>query len=461
MKPSSGPAIAGMARRRSDLGLALVLVSLVWLVFRCGGSQVSDSRFTLLIAERLISERTYHLDAVPGVTADPVADLGLELLRNVNGHTYHYFPPGTPLLTVPLFGVGRLFGASVFDERGVYDLGREIRLHRRIAPLLMAALVGVIFFTSRLALDPRWSLVAAGSAAFGSQIWSTASRGLWSHSWGILLVGVAIFLLLRAESGARSSRPALVASLLSWACFCRPLFAIPAAFVGMYLAIARRSELPVYAGVSVGWWLGFVAFSLHFFGSWIPAYYQQAGKLGSSRFVEALAGNLVSPSRGLLVYTPLVWVCAFLVARFWRQIESRRLALLSLAILTAHLLAISSFGHWWGGWSYGSRLTTDLVPWFALLGILGLRGWRRHLESEANAARSPALRALAVAILAASVLINANGALWSRALLWNAEPEIDTHPERLWDWRQPQFLFPFVGSERQRIGEPQEKEILK
>jgi hypothetical protein len=46
-----------------------------------------------------------------------------------------------------------------------------------------------------------------------------------------------------------------------------------------------------------------------------------------------------------------------------------------------------------------------------------------------------------VLLLLASAFINTRGATSHATWLWNMRPlEIDQHPERLWDWRQPQFL---------------------
>ncbi len=433
------PLVTG--RKLRDRTIAIAVFALVFLAFRGGGSQVYDARYSVLIAQRLATQGTFHLDDVPGATADPVDARGAPLLHKVNGRIHHYFPPGTPILTAPLMVVGRLFGATVFDAEGRYDLDRETRLQRRIAPLLMATLVAVIFLTSRVLLDQPTSLVVAAAAAFGSQIWSTASRGLWSHTWGILLVGLAIHGLLRSENGRGPARPARLATALCWAFFCRPTFAIPAVGIALFLAVRRRSELAVFVAVSALWLAGFAAFCLAQYGAVLPPYYDPTSRLESGHFAEALLGNLVSPSRGVLLYTPLVWVCGFLIVRYWRMLVHRDLVITALAITGAHWVAISMFPHWWGGWSYGSRLTTDLVPWFALLGILGLRALRDSGES-----RSRGLRATAWGILAASVLINANGGLWSEAVMWNRTPDVDLHPERLWDWRHPQFLHPFVES---------------
>jgi hypothetical protein len=49
---------------------------------------------------------------------------------------------------------------------------------------------------------------------------------------------------------------------------------------------------------------------------------------------------------------------------------------------------------------------------------------------------------VAFAVLAAwSFLVHFNGATNPRTFAWNHQPvNVDEHPERLWDWRDPQFL---------------------
>jgi len=50
-----------------------------------------------------------------------------------------------------------------------------------------------------------------------------------------------------------------------------------------------------------------------------------------------------------------------------------------------------------------------------------------------------------VVLLLASIAINAFGAADRNTALWNVRPQdIDLHPERNWDWRQPQFLAGFL-----------------
>jgi hypothetical protein len=48
---------------------------------------------------------------------------------------------------------------------------------------------------------------------------------------------------------------------------------------------------------------------------------------------------------------------------------------------------------------------------------------------------------LGALLLVASISINAFGAADRDTALWNIRPQnIDLHPERNWDWREPQFL---------------------
>ncbi|PYS81494.1 MAG: hypothetical protein DMF70_09205 [Acidobacteria bacterium] len=49
--------------------------------------------------------------------------------------------------------------------------------------------------------------------------------------------------------------------------------------------------------------------------------------------------------------------------------------------------------------------------------------------------------AFGAALLLISVGINARGAMNGATAVWNQKPvNVDEHPERVWDWKDPQFL---------------------
>ncbi len=160
--------------------------------------------------------------------------------------------------------------------------------------------------------------------------------------------------------------------------------------------------------------------------------------------MPALLGNLISPSRGLLIYVPILFFVAYLLIRFWRSVARRDLLWLSLVIIISHLVVTSGFVHWWGGFCYGARLTTDLVPWFVLLAIFGIEAMlsesRQKTFHGSFGVRSAQI-AVGGTLLAASIFINGRGAISRATEIWNLQPvDVDQQPARLWSWREPQML---------------------
>jgi hypothetical protein len=93
------------------------------------------------------------------------------------------------------------------------------------------------------------------------------------------------------------------------------------------------------------------------------------------------AGLLLSPARGLLVYSPVAAVALWGMGRVWRDRKWTDLRPVSLAALALFLPAAKRFD-WWGGWSYGYRPIMETVTLLAFLAIpmvAWVRAKRWHL----------------------------------------------------------------------------------
>jgi hypothetical protein len=431
--------------RRHGLGGvgALVAVALFACYLGAANHEAKDSRYALVLSEGLLYRHTFELDRV---FVPPPSD-GAMRLESVAGHLFLYHPPGSSLLSLPFVAALNAFGLTAVTANGHYDRRGEERMQALLAAALMAALVVMVLAMAWPLLPPGWSLAVAAGVALGSPIWSTAALTLWSDTWGDLLLTCAILLLLRLDDDdgdGRNASAVLLATLLCWAYFARPTQSLSLVAAGVYLLLWRRRLVPAFVLTGACWLALFVAYSRHQFSAWVPSYFR-ADRLAFGSFRTGLAANLVSPSRGLLVFVPTLFFVGWLVLRYRRTLPHRRLAGLAVAVVALHLIVVSGYWQWWAGHSYGPRFCLALVPWFALLAILGVRAL---LEEERRALpRAPArgLRWTAAGLLVASILVNAPGALSTAAEHWNAFPvEIDSAPDRVFDWKHPQFLAPIA-----------------
>src|SRR5436190_5735025 len=425
--------------------IALIIFLLAFLLFKSSPLHpINDSKYSMMLSQCLIQYRSFQLDhyAIPRLEAlqrgDYVQNGDIYQIEQVGPHVYYFFPPGSSVLSAPFVLLANAFGISAVKPDKSFNLPGETKIESLLAAFLMAALSAIFFYTARLLLPIRYSLLVTLTGALGTQIWSTASRAMFTDTWAVLLLGLVIFCLLAHETRGTKLRPVLLGTLLAWAYFVYPSYAVHVAAISVYLLfVFNKRELIAYILTGVTWAAGLVLYSWHNFEKVLPSYFRP-GRLLFGKFWTALPGNLISPSRGFLIFVPTAIFVGYLLIRFHRRLSNKRLVLLAVTAMTAQLIVISGFDHWWGGHSYGPRLMTAFGPWLVLLATLGLKAMR---ESTISIGERVAMRALGLVLLAAGFFIHARGANAAATSVWNSLPEnVDLKPERIWDWRQPQFL---------------------
>jgi hypothetical protein len=411
-----------------------------------------DSRWTVHTALSLIGEGDADLDEyLPALERDrfyaiecvlpggrrvyPVTEAG----QCSGGRLYHFYPVAVPVLAAPL--VAALSGTlPVFAPLAARlqpgpprsllegDLAAgSMAVELILASFVVALAAAAVFLLVRRHASPAVAAFAALVFAFATPAWSTGSRALWMHGFSMLLLPVGLLLVARQRW-----LPAGAAFALAF--FVRPTNAVAFAFTAAWaLWTGRRPALGFLLG-ALPVAAVFTAFSLSMYGDWLAPYSlprrSATASLGfHARYFEALLGNLASPARGLLVYSPVL-LFSFHGLRLWlREREMRRPAAWITAVTAAHYLLICSYEDWFGGHSYGPRYFSDLASVLVLpLGSawLGLRRTGRLAFCAA---------------LAAAVFMHAQGAWCWPCVEWNTTPEIiERSSHRLWDWRDPPFL---------------------
>lgn len=407
---------------------------------------VMDSHYSMLLGESLWRHGSFSLDRYFASPARhwPGGATGTNLTYHVyrhGGHVYYAYPPGSSVLSIPLVLAANAAGVTASHPRHGYDPAGERRIEALAAPVVTALAVTLLYLAAARLLDRRRAAVVALAAAFATGLLSTASRVMWSHTWGVCLLSAAILLLVQAETGGRG-RPVLLATILSWLYFTRPTFSVSIAAVTLYVLLKRRRDFPALALAGAAWLAAFVVFSLVTSGTLLPPYYLLGGTLELAHFRAGLAGTLLSPSRGLLVYSPAVLIPVWLVLRNARGLPHMGLAVTAAIAAVLHLASLAAWSIWAAGFCYGARYAVDFMPWLALLAALG---WRAALDASR---RDTFARAAAMAALAVSLGMQTIGAFSDAAWRWNIEPDVvDQDSPRLWSWRDAPYVRPFAKAE--------------
>jgi hypothetical protein len=399
----------------------VVVFCVVLLIYLNSGATTSfDSRWTIPTAKSIIKEGNANLDEYRDQIVSP--DYRVEEIR---GHLYSVFPVGPSLICVPVIWL--------FNDDVVRETYADVE--RLIASLIMAAAAALFYLLAfQVSRNAKAALLIVFVFAFCSSAWSTASRGLWQHGPSILMLTAFLYFVVLAKT-----RPAIIqyASLpLVFSFIVRPTNAISLAAMSIFVLWQHRRYFGRFLAWSLLLVLPFFLYNFSIYHSLLSPYYLPQ-RVGSFRyFLPALAGNLISPSRGFLIFSP---VFAFSIYGLFWKLRSRKWEKLDsfvLAIIIVHWLSISSFSHWWGGHSYGPRFFSDMIPYLTYFLIPAMMAL-----SLLNTVRKKAAVALFVLLMAMSFFIHLRGARTRAVYEWDYTPvDVDAAPQRVWDWHDPQFL---------------------
>ncbi len=415
-------------------GLLLFLVTW-WIFYGSPVHYLSEGQFSLLMDEAILYHRTPDLRAYqvphgsgPGFNGGYPWQLAV-----LNGRVLCIIPWGAALLSLPAVA---LFNAAGFEvaPSHVYSAADEIQIQLMLSAFLCAIVVWLFYETARAMLPVALSLTIALVAALATQIWSNFSRTLSPQTWYLVLITFVIWLVMTDRI-----RPVLLATLLAWAWFVRPTAFPTMLLVGAYVLLeCTNNWFRVVYVVSSIFWIAMFALLMSFFTGRMLSSSFSLQLFTLRGFLTRLHGILFSPSRGLFIYMPLVWAPLYLTVRYQCALPKRRLAVLGITVIASIIAVLASSRIWWGGWSYGPRDLGDIVPWLVLLAILGMRAFLD--DPRLTMHECSALISAGILLAAISVAMNAPGALSPSALSWNAVPNVDDHPDRLWDWQHPQWL---------------------
>ncbi len=396
--------------------------------FGNGHIQSTDCLYVIPSALSLLNECNLDVDeffAKPNSSYKP-SDYQLELIHDRH---YNRYPIGQVLLAVPfVFLANKVVGLGFQSDRSWY-----LHLELIIGCILAAAACLIIFLMACLRLDIWHSLLLSTIFGLGTSVWSTASCGFWQHSPSIFLLTLVLYILVLAEKHQQIIQYVGIPLALSY--LMRPTNALSVAILTLYVWWKYRYYFLTYFLLSSLVAIPFLLFNEFMYHALLSPYYT-LGSLGIPRHIsQAVVGMLISPSRGLFVFSPVLLFSVYGMAISLRRGQYRTLDGLVLLIPIGHLVATALTNPmWWGGHSFGPRIMVDIIPFLAYFLIPVL-----EQSSNWNCTKAVLMWTLLGLSLAFSIFVHFTGAATSLAWSWNIFPtNIDQDTARLWDWGDSQ-----------------------
>ncbi|MDJ0743968.1 MAG: hypothetical protein QNJ32_11465 [Xenococcaceae cyanobacterium MO_167.B27] len=160
-----------------------------------------------------------------------------------------------------------------------------------------------------------------------------------------------------------------------------------------------------------------------------------------NHFITASLGILISPSRGLLVFYPIVFYSLFGAYQVFKHRFCRDEKLIGCMTIASILLLLNYcfFRIWWAGHVYGPRFMTDIMPILCYLLGYCIAGNIIRLLRVKNLINIKVLLFITCLIFSTSTQI-AGAFGFNPGMLWNSVPlNVDIYHHRLWTIRDSQL----------------------
>lgn len=318
------------------------------------------------------------------------------------------------------------------------------------ASLLTAFAAVCVFLAARRFVGSPSALLTALAFGLGSCVWAISSQALWQHPANTFYLSLAACFLFGIPE--RRGYAACCGAALGMAVLCRPASALVVLCVGAYLLWANRRWFAGYVLAGLPFAVILALYNGYYFGSPFEFGQTVASKdialastgsehLWQSSILESLPGLFISPSRGLVFYSPVLLFGLVGAVLAWKDPRYRPLIPLQAATLLLIMVAAKWFD-WWGGSTYGYRPIVDTAPFLALMMIPVID----------RVVSNRWMLSLFGALLLWSAAVQFVGA-WSYSVLgWSGQWKDYDNPEKasLWQWRRPQIVYHIANFQSER-----------
>lgn len=339
--------------------------------------------------------------------------------QKIGQHYFSTFPLVSGILAIPFLVINNTFAAE------------------KLAASFFTAL-SVLFFFHLFYLICRKvkiSLVFSLIFAFATGSFSTTSQHLWTQVAGnLFLITSQIFLVRGLGESKRRTRHYLFSLFFAALAMFARFTIISYLLIIFLLATALDyKKILYYLAVTMLGIGGLLLYNMYFYGSLLGGYgYFLKYFNGALHFkINDLPGNLlgvlISPARGIIIYSSL-FIYTYLAPLFWQRIKTlkgqeRLLIGVNFIFLCGITVNAALYPQWWSGYSYGSRFVTEAIPSAIIIAFFIF-----------NFLKSQIAKTVFLVVVVWSVFVQIIGFIYYPKEKYNDYPNnIDWNAQRLWE----------------------------
>jgi len=343
--------------------------------------QSEDTVPTMLLPVAIIKEKTLYLNSYYDMMVDryphpddknQIRGLTPFYLKKIGNNYASAFPIITSLLAVPAYFLPVKLGMPVTWE--------NIILLSKISSALTIALSGgflYLLLKRQFSLNEKSSAILSYIYLFGTVNFAMLSQSMWQHGTLQLFSILGLYFILDhlKQPKFQPFRAILGGFFYGLAILSRPTGALAFLLI-ILLVLFKTRHIKPFIKASFFIMLGLLV-NVLFFIWYNNEYYlgiQNQGYSGQiltswlSPFPISFIGVWLSPSKGILIYS-LIFIISLVgfyisIKKGWR--ENFQYIIYFLIVL-AHTLIISFWKHWYGGYSFGYRMSSDVILYLILL----------------------------------------------------------------------------------------------
>ena len=297
--------------------------------------------------------------------------------RKVGEHYISAFPVVAGLLSVPVYLIPMLARVEItWDNLTV--------LSHLSASLIVALSGGFFYLLLKKLIDDKKAMLLTAIYLFATVNFAMVSQSLWQHGAVQLFTILSLLFLFR---GAGKAIDVFISGLfLGLAVLSRPTAGIlipyfvllPVYLRNRGLMDTKVSMISASAVVKPTAWLLLGLLPSAIFFIWYNVIYfvdianqgyaSQIGGNWLTLFPQGFLGLWFSPSKGILVYSSVfIFSLIGFALSLKNGIRKNLDSFLFMSIIITHTLILGAWKHWYGGYSFGYRMASDIIPFLVLL----------------------------------------------------------------------------------------------